>query len=151
MESPNLRIQPGVEAPLNFAPLVRVGAVDLNVAAIANVGGRSVASDAPLVIQLDLMEILTRGAHPKVRFGMVGETGQLKLLGAPVGMACEELQSRGDPSEEHGVTRRQQNLWLKTADHGRASLEASTSVNKISAGSSMVTRGALCRIPSQVR
>ena len=73
MEAPRLRVGPGIQRAYDLPPVVRVSTGRLARAPVADVGLRSVAHQAPLVVELVRPQVLTLGALPVVVRLVVGE------------------------------------------------------------------------------
>ena len=148
MKPADLGMRPGVEHPRDLATGVRIRAVGLARARVADVGAGSVADQPQLRIGLDPLKPLTLRALPGVELLVVGEAGGAVELGAAMRMPRKQIESEGHQDKEEGVSRSQQAVGRDAAHPVPAGCFGSvTSVNRISSGSSMTTRFTVCRTP----
>ena len=99
------RFEPSVQLPFQNAPLVGVGAVELERTGIAGAGGRAVGSDAAPMIGVQLDQLVTRGAVPIVEFTKIDESGGTVALGPPLRTARQTLQEEGYADQEEHIGR----------------------------------------------
>ena len=155
VEAPGLGVRPGVDRAHDLAAVVGVGAALLERAAIADVRSCAVAHESSLVVEFVGPEVLALGADPDVMVGVVVESGGAVAQRAPVGVCRQPLQHAGRDEQGERVARREQGLRAHLTLAAAASSEltpphgsgSSISVNRMSSGSSRVTRLTVWRIP----
>jgi hypothetical protein len=149
MKPPGLRARPGVERAHQLAAVVGIGAGRLGRADVADVRARSVAGDAELVIELAQVQVLSLRTFPGVEVSMEAEAAGAVAVGARVRVAREQVERDGRHDQAAAVDRCQHDLDVETAHVTTRSAGSVTSVKRVS--SSSVTRGTVCRMPSQER
>ena len=114
-----------------------------------------VADQPALVVELVGPEVLALGADPHVVIVVVLEAGGPVAQRAPVGMCRQPFEQAGAHQKRERVGGREQCLGAHVTLAAAASSEltsappsaASTSVKRMSSGSSRVTRLTVCRTP----
>src|SRR5215831_16851703 len=92
MELPQSRTQPQVELMLDFASIIRIGAIRFAPAGIAMMSRRSVLHYTALVISFHADQVISLGALPTIKPRVVLEAGQLILVCAAPRMPGESFQ-----------------------------------------------------------
>ena len=155
MEAPGLRVGPRVERPNDLAAAVGVRARLLARAAVADMGLRAVANEPALVVELVRPQVLALGALPVIERLVIGEARRAVAQRAPMRVGREPLENERPEREQGRVSRRQQDLGVHVTFAAAASASPSAStpagcsitVNRMSSGSSRVTRLTVWRIP----
>src|SRR5690348_6682774 len=151
MKAAKLRLRPGIRTVLDLPAILRVGTVDLLVTAVANVSGRAVAHNVPLVVRRVTLEMISGRAFPAVELLVVIESGHAHFFGAAVGMPREPLQDGRNRRKKQHVPAHHQCFGMEAVDDHFTSADSTTSVKRLSAGCSGAARGRGCRTPSQAR
>jgi hypothetical protein len=112
---------------------------------------RPIDNDPAPVVGFLPFEVLARGAFPRVKLGMVGESGDLELFREAVRLARNQFKNDSNSDEKERVSRDHQNIGMHAMNHDSLVPASTTSVKRVSLGSSSVTGGAECRIPNQAR
>lgn len=149
VEAPRLGMGPGIEWPGHLAALVRVGAVVLPGAGVADVGSRSVARQPLVHVGLDPMEVLALRALPGVEVVVVGEAARPPELRATVRVLRHGIENKRDEGQEEPIPGGEDALRSDLAhlEVPTGALGSVTSVNRTSSGSSITTRFTVWRTP----
>jgi hypothetical protein len=139
MESPKLRLQPGIKAVLDAAAVFGVRAIPAAVTRVAGVRWSAVRHDPEAMVSLMALQIFTGGALPTIVDSMVFEARDLYSAGEAMRMQCHALQNRGHNHEKYRVGRTQQHVHVKPVNHDCFTPASTTSVKRISAGCSRAT------------
>src|SRR5215208_4314381 len=148
-------MRPRVERAGDLPPGVGVGAGVLARAAVADVCLRAIAHQPSLLVEVMGPQVLALRATPVVELLVVGESGAAITERAPVRMGGEPFEERGGAEQEGAVSGDHQGFRAHVNRAAEASSAPafgtpsgwSTSVKRMSSGSSSVTRSTVWRMP----
>jgi len=151
MEAANLRAQPGVEVAFDLAAVIRVRAIRLAMAGIADMRGRPIQHELPPVVGLSAFEVLPGGAFPGIELWMISESSDVELFRKTVRLAGNPFQNSGYGDKKKRVGRHHQDIGMHAMNHDCRAPDSTTSVKRTPSGSSIAGGGAGWRIPNQAR